>query len=139
MKTEYGISLKKLTSGAFVDATNATEVGLIGMAVKNYEGYGFHFEGGAIFDARNKIVIVDEADKTVNFSFFRHLLTILANKLIDFRKGNIKYHEDNFNVSFIGFGNPIWTRFQGIPKVEIDQTFRRNKELLSRDALNLGS
>lgn len=132
MKTEFALTIKELSGGAYIDATNASDVGLIGMAVRNYDNNGYHFEGGAIMSAKGKALIADEGDKTVTFSFFRHLNSITANHFLSFRKGNVHYEDDKFFVSCYVFGNPIYTRFQNIPKTEIDQTFRHNKEFLSR-------
>lgn len=132
IKTEFALTLKEITRGAYVEVPNATDTGLIGMAVKNYDGLGYHFEGGAIFDAKNNLLCVDEADKTEHYSFFRHLNGIMANQTIDFRKGNVKFHDSDFKISLCAFGNPLNGRFNSIPKMEIDQTFKRNKEFLSR-------
>lgn len=133
MKTEYAISLKELRGGAYVDSTNATDVGLIGMAVKGFDG-GYSFAGGAIFEARGKLLLVDELDKMIvrNPAFLRHLNSITGNHLLDFRKGDIKYHDSEFYVSYIAFANPMHTRFQTIPKMEIEHTFKNNQESLSR-------
>ena len=131
LKTEAALQAKEISGGAYADVPNATEVGLIGMALKNFDG-GFTFEGGAIFDAKNNTLFLDEAEKVMNAAFYRHLNGILANHNLDIRKGNIKYHDDKFFMSFEGFGNPIHSKFQTMPKVEIEQTFRHNKEFLSR-------
>jgi hypothetical protein len=133
-KTEYAMVIKDLAGGAYVDSTNATDVGLIGMAARNEMNNGYHFEGGAVMSAKNRVLVVDEADKVYDSSFFRRLNGVTGNHLMSFNKGNVHFEDTEFYVSFVGFANPIHTRFQAgqIPKMQIEQTFRNNKEFLSR-------
>jgi hypothetical protein len=137
-KTETALQMKEIAGGAFIDSTNATDVGLIGMAVRNYNDSGYHFEGGAVFSAKSRALYVDEMDKVAHFSFFRHLNSITGNNFISFRKGNVAYEDTNFFVSFVGFGNPLHTYFSSPPREEIKTVFRHNKEFLSRMHLMFG-
>lgn len=130
-KTEGALQLKAMGGGTYVFVPEASEVGLIGMAIKDMDG-GFHFEGGAIFDAKNKTLIVDEVDKMHTRSFLQHLNGIVANHNFSYRKANIKYEDHDFYVSFVGFGNPIGARFTTNPAHDIDNTFKGNREFLSR-------
>ena len=130
-KTEYGFSLKELVDTAYVDSNLASDAGLIGMAVRDSQG--FFFSAGAIFSARNSLLICDEIDNMIrkNPAFLKKLNNIQGNQRISFRKGNINF-EDDFNMSMVAFANPIYGRFQTIPHNQIKQTFRENPEMLSR-------
>lgn len=132
VKSSYGYLMIELAGGAFVDANNSSDVGLIGMACRGENG--FFFSGGAIFAARNKGVLVcDEIDNMIkkNPAFLKKLNGIVGNHKISFRKGNVNF-EDDFNVSLVAFANPIYGRFQTKPESQIKQTFRENPEMLSR-------
>lgn len=136
-KSSIGLEMKELSNGAYVDSTLATGAGIIGSATRDYQGH--HLEGGIIFAARNekgksgKVLVLDELDKMVmsNSFFLKPLNGILANHHLSYHKANIAF-DDEFNTSFIGFGNPIYGRFQGVPYNEIMQTFRNEKTFISR-------
>jgi len=130
-KSSFGYLMIELAGGAFVDSNLATDVGLIGMACRGENG--FFFAGGAIFAARDKLLVCDEIDNMIrkNPAFLKKLNGITGNHKISFRKGNVNF-EDDFNVSLIAFANPIYGRFQTNPKSQIYQTFRENPEMLSR-------
>jgi len=132
LKTETALALKEITGGAFVDVPNATTVGVIGSTSRNSITGQDEFTPGAIFDARDNLLLVDEIDKAPETKFFQVFNSLIANHAFEYRKGQIKYFNDDFYISFIGFGNPIGTFFNTTPIIDIRRTFAKNKEFLSR-------
>ena len=95
----------------------------------------YHFEGGAIFQSRGgNVLLVDEVEKMMDYNYLRQINSLIANHTFNYRKANIVYEDNDFHISFVGFGNPNTKGmlFQGIPKYIIDSTFSHNPEFLSR-------
>jgi len=132
-KTESALQVKEITNGTYVDTPNSSAIALIGTAVKDIAG-GYHFEGGAIFQARNNVLIVDEVEKMKDYNYLRQINTLIANHSFTYRKANIFYEDNNFHISFLGYGNPNTKNmlFNGVPKYIIENTFYHNPEFLSR-------
>jgi hypothetical protein len=132
-KSRYAKLLKDLAGGIFVDSQTCSEAGMLGMAVRDYSSSGFHFEGGAIFQAKaGGLLTADELDKMFASTFLSKLNGITGNNYLKFDKGTCHFEDDQFFVSFVGFANPIHKWFQTNPKLQIEQTFRQNSEFLSR-------
>ena len=132
-KTMFGYSIKNICGGAYMDIPKGTKTGLLGMATKDVSGK-FHLEGGQIFLAKNNILVLDEIEKFDDYSYLHPLNEVLANHRLTYNKADIKYENDNFNISLLALGNPSKTTFskhQPIAK-QIEETFSRNKEFLSR-------
>lgn len=132
-KTEAALQSKEITDGAYIDTPNSSAIAIIGSAIKDISG-SYHFEGGAIFQAKNNLLIVDEVEKMQDYNYLRQVNTLLANHTFTYRKANIFYEDNDFHISFFGLGNPN-TRgmlFNGMPKFIIDNTFSHNPEFLSR-------
>lgn len=132
LKTEAGKQLAAI-GGKMVDAINLTPAGVIGMPIKNAVG-GFSFAGGAIFDAKDSVLIVDEIEKMNDIRITRVLNEILSNNSFHYAKGNIKFEEPNFYMSFIGFGNTKTINFKKdeLPAFQIQETFKFQSEFLQR-------
>ena len=133
-KTEAALQMKELTDGAYVDTPLTSSVALIGIAIKEMTG-SYHFEGGAIFQSRGgNVLLVDEVEKMMDYNYLRQINSLIANHTFNYRKANIVYEDNDFHISFVGFGNPNTKGmlFQGIPKYIIDSTFSHNPEFLSR-------
>jgi len=132
-KTESALQIKEITNGTYVDTPNSSAIALIGTAVKDIAG-GYHFEGGAIFQARNNVLIVDEVEKMKDYNYLRQINTLIANHSFTYRKANIFYEDNDFHLSFLGYGNPNTKNmlFNGVPKYIIENTFYHNPEFLSR-------
>lgn len=132
-KTSIGYSIKNISGGAFQDIPKGTKIGLLGMAVKDISGK-FHLEGGQIFVAKNNVLVLDEVEKFDDYSYLHPLNEVLANHHLTYSKADIKYDNGDFHISLIAMGNPATTNFnkkQSIYK-QIENTFSRNKEFLSR-------
>ena len=132
-KTEAALQAKEIIDGAYIDTPNSSSIAIIGSAIKDITG-SYHFEGGAIFQAKNNLLIVDEVEKMKDYNYLRQVNTLLANHTFTYRKANIFYEDNNFHISFFGLGNPNTRgmQFNGIPKFIIDNTFSHNPEFLSR-------
>jgi hypothetical protein len=132
-KSEMALQIKEITDGAYIDTPLTSSVAIIGTAIRDFNG-GYHFEGGAIFQAKDNVLIVDEVEKMQDYNYLRQINGILANHNFTYRKANIFYEDPKFYVSFIGSGNPRTrnANFNGIPKYIIDNTFMQNPEFLSR-------
>ena len=132
-KTAFGYSIKNICGGAYMDIPKGTKAGLLGIATKDVSGK-YHLEGGQIFLAKNNILVLDEIEKFDDYSYLHPLNEVLANHRLTYNKADIKYENDNFNISLLAMGNPTKTTFnkkQPIYK-QIEETFSRNKEFLSR-------
>ena len=132
-KTMFGYSIKNICGGAYMDIPKGSRVGLLGMASKDVSGK-YHLEGGQIFLAKNNILVLDEIEKFDDYSYLHPLNEVLANHRLTYSKADIKYENDNFNISLLALGNPTYTTFNKKQPIfkQIEATFSRNKEFLSR-------
>lgn len=132
-KTQFGYSIKNICGGAYMDIPKGSRVGLLGMATKDVSGR-YHLEGGQIFLAKNNILVLDEIEKFDDYSYLHPLNEVLANHRLTYSKADIKYENDNFNISLLALGNPTNTVFDKKVPIfkQIEATFSRNKEFLSR-------
>jgi len=132
-KSESALQMKEITDGAYIDTPNSTSISVIGSAIKEISG-NYHFEGGAIFQAKDNVLLIDEVEKMRDYNYLRQLNGILANHHFTYRKANIFYEDDKFYMSFVAFGNPRTrnAEFKGVPKYIIEETFKFNPEFLSR-------
>ncbi|MHB1764767.1 MAG: hypothetical protein ACYCS1_04410 [Gammaproteobacteria bacterium] len=130
-KTIFGYKIAEISGGAYGDLINTSKAGLIGTVLKNITG-SYSFIAGKIFDAKNKVLVLDEIYTGGDKQYLNVLNNILANHTFTFSKAGVQFSDDKFYMSLLALCNPIGQNkhFNGVPINDINKMF--SGDFLSR-------
>lgn len=123
-KTEMGMEVSNIVDGAYGDLINMSRPGLVGTVVKNITG-SYNFIAGTMFNARDKVLVLDEIYTGGDKQYLNVLNNILANHTFAFSKAGTQFTDNKFYMSLIAMCNPIGQlrRFSGLPMNDINRMF----------------
>lgn len=130
-KSTFARMLEKFKSAVYISATNTSRGGLVGI-VEQRENFGWIYRRGAVLDAKNSTLIIDEADKLTDDDY-AVLLDVMSVGRFIFNKADVKLSTDVVE-SVIFLMNPKNGRFSNIVDAFAQISLKR-AELFDRFSL----
>ena len=130
-KSTFARMLEKFKSAVYISATNTSRGGLVGI-VEQRENFGWIYRRGAVLDAKNSTLIIDEADKLTDDDY-AVLLDVMSVGRFIFNKADVKLSTDVVE-SVVFLMNPKNGRFSNIVDAFAQISLKR-AELFDRFSL----